>query len=156
MNCLQSFFVFSFTRNLVRIKSGCNSKVAATRCRSRWIYLSNGILGNQLWTRKKNFKKKPWARFEGNFPRSSACAFDQFDVTVEWIPIIFSRGFVRFLTQMGPKVYFAPGAIRMLLCCNKTWGVLQRSHKVVLESFKGLCGLARIGWDIHRSVLFDG
>jgi hypothetical protein len=35
----------------------------------------------------------------------------------------FLRVFGPFLTQMGPKVDFAPGVIRILLCCYKKWGV---------------------------------
>ena len=39
----------------------------------------------------------------------------------ERIPLKFSRFFGLLHTQMGPKFDFAPGAIRILLCCNQTW-----------------------------------
>jgi len=42
------------------------------------------------------------------------------DTTTERIPFKFLRVFRLFFTQMGPKVDFAPGAIRILLCCNQT------------------------------------
>ena len=109
---------------------------------------------NQNSTRNKFVKKNPWARFWCNFPRSSACAFDRSDATVEWIPMKFLRCFGLSLNQMGPKVDLAPGAIRMMLCCNQTREVLQKSQKVVPKSSKGLCGQAKIGGDIHSSVSF--
>jgi len=46
---------------------------------------------------------------------------------------------------MGPKVDFAPIATCMMLCCDQTWKVLQRSQKDTLKSSKGLAGLAKIG-----------
>jgi len=88
---------------------------------SRWIHPSNDILGNRNSTRNKFEKKKFWARFYCNFPRSFACALNRFDATVEWIPMNFLRFSGHFLIQVVPKIDFAPRAIRILICWNQRW-----------------------------------
>jgi len=52
-----------------------------------------------------------WKRFWHVINARFACAFDRFDGTVERILVNFWRIFGLFLTQMGPKVGFANGAI---------------------------------------------
>jgi len=64
-----------------------------------------------------------WCNFLKILLRSFACAFDRFDATVERIPVKFLRFYGLFHTQMGTKVVFAPGAVRILLCHNQTWEV---------------------------------
>jgi len=49
-----------------------------------------------------------------------ALRLDRFDANAERIPLKFIGFFGPLRTQMGPKVDFAPGAIRILLCCNQT------------------------------------
>ena len=63
----------------------------------------------------------PWACYLCNFLRSSACAFDRFNATTGRRPVKFWMFFGHFLTQMGPKVDFAPGAICILLYCYQRW-----------------------------------
>jgi len=74
--------------------------------------------------RKPKFDEKYVSRKNPGHVSNVTCqnllpAVDRFDATVEWIPMIFLRFFGYFLTQMGPKVDFATGAVPMLLCCNQ-------------------------------------
>jgi len=56
-----------------------------------------------------------------NFLRSFACAFDRINAPAGRIHMKFLRFFGPFFTQIGPKVDFTPGAIRILFCCYQTW-----------------------------------
>jgi len=62
----------------------------------------------------------PWAYYQFNFLKSFACAFDRFNATAGRIRVKNLRIFGPFLIHMGPKVHFAPGAMRILLCCYQT------------------------------------
>jgi len=81
---------------------------------------------------------------------------DDLQSTAARIPMKNLSFFGPFFTQMGPKVDFAPGAIRISLCWYQRWKLWWWCQKVVLKSFKGLCGPAKIRWDIYRSVDFTG
>jgi len=48
--------------------------------------------------------------------------FYRFNATAGRIPMKTFRVFKPFLTQMGPKVDFAPGAMRILFFCYQRWG----------------------------------
>jgi len=64
-----------------------------------------------------------WVCYYCNFLRSFACDFDRFNATVGRIPMKIMRFSGPFFTQMGQKVDFTPGEIRILLCCYQRRGV---------------------------------
>ena len=63
----------------------------------------------------------PWACQQCNFLISLSCTFDRFNATAERNPMKFLRFFGPFFIQMGHKVDFTPGTIRILLCCFEKW-----------------------------------